>query len=85
MTAEEAEKVKVKYEFLIGHSFVLNGAEVIVQGLYTERLQEECDYEVQVDYTDSCDIKGNAPLSSFIASIGVAFWIKYFSTLRSRV
>lgn len=84
MTKEEAEKSKSKYEFLIGHSFVMDEMEVVVKELHI-RKNEPNVFEVMVEYTDGSGNCSETILSAFISTIGVAFWIKYFSTLRARV
>jgi hypothetical protein len=84
MTQEEAVKYRVKYEFLIGHSFTLDDTDVIVKDLVI-RENEPAFFEVIVEYTRCCGSYDSTPLSDFVSTIGVAFWIKYFSTLRARV
>lgn len=85
MTKAEAEKYKLKYEFLVGHSFVLNGEEVIVESLTVKQMRDQSNCDVKVLYRDTDSMLNSASLSVFVATIGVAFWIKYFSSLKAKV
>jgi hypothetical protein len=85
MTKAEAEKYKLKYEFLVGHSFVLEGEEVIVKSLTVNEINNERDCDIKIAFTNSIGEPGSASLSVFIATIGVAFWLKYFSSLKAKV
>jgi hypothetical protein len=84
MLWQEAEKIKTKYQFLIGHKFRISGTEIEVEDI--------CIWELYNAYGEGCEVyvvyKGTEgtrtfdKLSDFLRSAGTSFWVKYFDHLR---
>lgn len=85
MLWQEAEKIKTKYQFLIGHKFRIGGTEVEVEDIYTREMcnaEEGC--EVYIVYKKAEDSRISDKLSDFLRNAGTLFWVKYFDHLKKR-
>lgn len=84
MLRTEAEKIKTKYQFLVGHNFCINGMDVEIEDIYTgQKYEENCeDFEVYIVYKTADGKHALDKLSDFLRNAGSLFWVRYFAHLK---